>query len=110
MVFRSFKVLILAFGTPSSKLIRIPYLYQKQPSQCSNLEFIFLDREAYRAKTERPSHNGLEELKKSLLHRETVRRVIEVTASSEASAFRLGLPYWERLQSDITHPSTRRFL
>ncbi|KAG8480549.1 hypothetical protein CXB51_024587 [Gossypium anomalum] len=69
-----------------------------------------IDREAYRAKTERPSHNGLEELKKSLLHWETVRRVIEVTASSEASAFRLGLPYWERLQSDITHPSCRGFI
>lgn len=67
------------------------------------------DREAYRAETERPSHNGLEELKKSLLHQETVGRVIEVTASSEASAFRLGLLCWERLQSDITHPSCRGF-
>ncbi|PPD71613.1 hypothetical protein GOBAR_DD31485 [Gossypium barbadense] len=68
------------------------------------------DREAYRAKTERPSHNGLEELKKSLLHGETVGRVIEVTASLEASAFCLGLPCWERLQSDITHPLCRGFV
>ncbi|PPS05620.1 hypothetical protein GOBAR_AA15019 [Gossypium barbadense] len=67
-------------------------------------------REAYRAKTERPSDNGLEELKKFLLYRETVGRVIEVTASLEASAFRLGLPCWERLQSDITHPLCRGFV